>query len=144
MITLFDSFKSFLHSHSYTANPLACACANESISMLTEKGFFEKLKEKSAQLRSGGKKLKKLEHCGEYRQIGMIGRVELMENKQEKRPYPFKKRLGYKIYLEGLKRGVLLRPLGNIIYFMPPLIITKSEIELMTDTAYDCISYVLK
>jgi adenosylmethionine---8-amino-7-oxononanoate aminotransferase len=140
----YDTFKLFLHSHSYTANPLACACANETLDMLTEKDFFVHLKEKSIWLREGGKRLEKLKHCGEYRQIGMVGRVELLENKEKKTSYPFEKRLGYKIYLEGLKRGVLLRPLGNVIYFMPPLIISKSEIEFMTNTAYDCIHNILK
>ncbi|NIQ01547.1 MAG: aminotransferase class III-fold pyridoxal phosphate-dependent enzyme, partial [Nitrospinaceae bacterium] len=50
--------------------------------------------------------------------------------------------VGYRIYLEGLKRGVFLRPLGNVIYFLPPLIITREEIQTMMDTAYDCIRAV--
>ena len=140
----YETFNLFLHSHSYTANPLACACANETLDMLTEKEFFVNLKTKSDCLRNAGKKLENLKYCGEYSQIGMIGRVELMKNKQKKIAYPYEKRLGYKIYLEGLKRGVLLRPLGNVIYFMPPLIISKSEIEFMANTAYDCINDILK
>jgi adenosylmethionine-8-amino-7-oxononanoate aminotransferase len=139
----YDEFKLFLHSHSYTANPLACACANETLDMLTEDGFFEGVSERSIWLREGAKKLEELPYCGKYRQLGMVGRVELMENKEENLQFSFEKRFGYQIYLEGLKRGIVLRPLGNVIYFMPPLNISKTEIEFMTDTAYDCIRIIL-
>ena len=139
----YDEFKFFLHSHSYTANPLACACANETLDMLTEDGFFEELSERSVWLREGATKLEELPYCGKYSQLGMVGRVELMENKEKNLPFSFEKRFGYRIYLEGLKRGIVLRPLGNVIYFMPPLNISKTEIEFMTDTAYDCIRKIL-
>ena len=90
-----------------------------------------------------GKKLQNLACCGEFKQVGMIARVELVKDKNTKEPFPFENRLGYHIYLEGVKRGVLMRPLGNVIYFIPPLVITIEEIKFMIDTAYDSIQAVL-
>ena len=74
----------------------------------------------------------------------MIAAVELVKDKKTKEEFPFEQRIGYQIYLEGLKRGVLMRPLGNVIYFMPPLVINEDEIQTMTDIAYDCIQTVLE
>ena len=135
--------KMFVHSHSYTANPLACACANETLAMLTETGFIESLQPKINALAQYGKKLEELEWCGEFRQTGLIGAAELVSSRATKEDFPAERRVGFHIYQEGLKRGVLMRPLGNVIYFMPPLIITEDEIKTMVDTAYDCIRSVL-
>jgi adenosylmethionine-8-amino-7-oxononanoate aminotransferase len=138
----FSEMKLFIHSHSYSANPLACAVANESLSILTENDFMESLKPKIRALEAYGNKLKDLQWCGEFRQTGMIAAVELVADKETKEEFPFEKRVGYQIYQEGLKRGVLMRPLGNVIYFIPPLVISTDEIKMMIDTAYDCIQAV--
>ena len=135
--------KMFLHSHSYTANPLACACANETLAMLKENGFLETLQPKIRFMEEYGEKLRELKWCGEFRQTGMIARVELVRDKQTRKPFSLARRLGYQIYLEGLKRGVLMRPLGDVIYFIPPLIISQEEIKTMIDTAHDSIRAVL-
>ncbi len=138
----FSALKLFIHSHSYSANPLACACGNESMRMLTEEGFLDSLKSKMTFIRQNGEKFQALEWCGEFRQTGMIAAVELVRDRATQAPFPFEQRVGYRIYLEGLKRGVFMRPLGNVIYFLPPLIITREEIQTMMDTAYDCIRAV--
>jgi len=67
-----------------------------------------------------------------------------VRDKLSKDPFPLKDRVGYKIYLEGLKRGIFMRPLGNIIYFIPPLIITNEEIETMMGAAFESIEAVLR
>jgi len=138
-----SSMKLFIHSHSYSANPLACACANETLAMLTEKNFLKNLKPKIKFLKEVGSKLCKLEWCGEFRQTGMIAAIELVRNKKVKDAFSPNERLGYKIYNEGLKRGIFIRPLENVIYFIPPLIITNEEIEIMIDSAYKSIETVL-
>lgn len=139
----YEDFKLFVHSHSYTANPLACACANESLALWREYEFPGALAPKINSLRDGGKKLSELEWCGEYRQTGMIGALELVKSQETKEPFAIGERVGYKIYCEALKRGALMRPLGNVIYFMPPLVITEPEIDAMIDIAYDSIRAVL-
>jgi adenosylmethionine-8-amino-7-oxononanoate aminotransferase len=137
------SMKLFIHSHSYSANPLACACANETLAMLTENNFLQSLQPKIELLKEMGGSLRALKWCGEFRQTGMIAAVELVRDKYSKETFSPEERVGYKIYLEGLKRGVIMRPLGNIIYFIPPLVITNSEIETMINTACECIQVVL-
>ena len=74
---------------------------------------------------------------------GMIAAVELVRDKLNKETFPLNDRVGYQIYLEGLKRGVFMRPLGDVIYFIPPLIITNKEIETMVETAFKSIERVL-
>ncbi len=140
----FSTQKMFVHSHSYTANPLACACANETLAMLGETGFMESLQSKIKALAQYGKKLEELEWCGEFRQTGLIGAAQLVRSRETKEGFPAERRVGFHIYQEGLKRGALMRPLGDVIYFMPPLIIAEDEIKTMIDTAYDCIRTVLE
>ena len=74
-------------------------------------------------------KFKKLKNVKEIRQTGMIGVVEMIE-------YPFEKRKGLEVYKYALKHGVLLRPLGNVIYFMPPYIISYKQIDKMIKVAF--------
>jgi adenosylmethionine-8-amino-7-oxononanoate aminotransferase len=83
------------------------------------------------------------EWCGEFRQTGMIAAVELVRNKGLKDTFSPEERVGYKIYIEGLKRGDYMRPFGDVIYFIPPLVITNEEIEIMVDTAYESVKIVL-
>jgi adenosylmethionine-8-amino-7-oxononanoate aminotransferase len=139
----YPTLKMFLHSHSYSANALACACANETLALLAEVGFWDGLREKIGRLGECGEKFKRGKWCGEFRQKGMIAAVELVGDRQTLAPFPIDKRLGHKIHLEALKRGVFLRPLGQVVYFLPPLVITPGEIDVMTDAAYDSIVAVL-
>ncbi|MDH5763450.1 MAG: adenosylmethionine--8-amino-7-oxononanoate transaminase [Nitrospinota bacterium] len=139
----YDSFKLFIHSHSYSANPLACAAANETMRLLTEPGFIDGLKPKIKAMNAQGEVLRDLPWCGEFRQTGMIAAVELVQNQETLVPFPVEKRVGYQIFLEGLKREVYLRPLGNVVYFIPPLIIEPDQIEAMMTAAYDSINSVL-
>ena len=140
----FPSWKLFIHSHSYSANPLACSVANETLIILNEDNFMEELRPKIKLMEQIGKKIsEESKWCGEFRQQGMIAAFELVKNKKDKNPYPTESRIGYKIYLEGLKRGIFLRPLGDVIYFIPPLIISEEEIIMMMNIAQECIAAVL-
>ncbi len=136
--------KLFIHSHSYSANPLACAVANETLAILSENDFMKKLLPKIAKMQQLGRQISdESKWCGEFRQQGMISALELVKNQASKEPFPSESRVGYKIYLEGLKRGVFLRPLGDVIYFIPPLVITEDEITTMMNVAEECIATVL-
>ena len=140
----FPSWKLFIHSHSYSANPLACAVANETLVILNENNFIRKLRPKINLIGQIGKKIyEESKWCGEFRQQGMIAALELVKNKDKKEPFLLESRVGYKIYLEGLKRGVFLRPLGDVIYFIPPLVISEEEIKRMMTIARECIKAVL-
>jgi len=79
-------------------------------------------------------------YVGEYRQIGMIGALELVEDKISKKSFDWQKRIGYGIHRLALEKGVLLRPLGNVIYFMPPYIVEEEDINLMARVAFESIN----
>ena len=80
-----------------------------------------------------------LENVGEVRSIGLINAIELVKDKETKEPLDYTKRTGYQIYKRALERGVLLRPLGDVIYFNPPLIIEEQDMDFVTDVALDCM-----
>lgn len=136
----YSTMKAFLHSHSYSGNPLGCSIAVETLNIFKDEDILEKNKAKSEYLRNKVESvLKDIPHVGEYRQIGMIGAIELVKDKETKEPFEYEKRVGYNIYKNALKKGVILRALGNIVYFMPPFVISEEEIDFMVEVARDSI-----
>jgi adenosylmethionine-8-amino-7-oxononanoate aminotransferase len=127
--------RAFLHSHSYTANPLACRAALETLAIFRDQPVLEK--NRALQTRIGAKlaPLRDHPHVADVRQSGMIAAVELVCDKSTRTPFAPVERRGLRAYLHGLEHGVLLRPLGDVIYFMPPYVITAEEIDLMIDVA---------
>ena len=124
--------KSFLHSHSYTGNALACSAANATLDIFENENIIEQIQPKIELLKTETKKFKTLNNVKEVRQTGMVVAIELKGYKPEER-------IGLKVYQYGLKNGVLLRPLGHVIYFMPPLIISEDEIKTMISVAFSAI-----
>jgi len=125
----YEKLKAFLHSHSYTANPIAISAANATLDLFEKTDVLKENQKKSKYIWAKIQKFKKLKNVKEIRQTGMITAIEMID-------YPFEKRAGLEVYKYGLKNGVLLRPLGNVIYFMPPYIIKYEEIDKMIDIAY--------
>ncbi len=128
----YTKLKAFLHSHSYTANALAISAANATLDLFEKSDVIGENKKKSKYIWEGMQKFKNLKNVKEIRQTGMISAIEMID-------YPWEKRMGLKVYEYGLKNGVLLRPLGNVIYFMPPYVIEKNEIDKMIKIAYEGI-----
>ncbi len=128
----YGKFKAFLHSHSYTGNPLACSAANATLDIFENENILEKNREKIAYIAQKLEKFKTLKNVKEVRQTGMIAAVEL-------KGYDASLRVNLKVFTYALEKGVLLRPLGNVVYFMPPFIITCKEIDTMMDVAYEAI-----
>jgi len=128
----YNEHKAFLHSHSYTGNPLACSAALATLELFEASDVLGENRKKSAYILEKLEKFKMLPNVKEVRQIGMVAAIELKGYKPEER-------IGLKVYQYGLDNGVLLRPLGHIVYFMPPYIITYEEIDKMIDTAYEAI-----
>jgi adenosylmethionine-8-amino-7-oxononanoate aminotransferase len=132
--------RSFIHSHSYSGNALACSVALETLKIFEEDKVLQKNEEKSKVLRRiAEEKLLDIPQVGEYRQIGMVGAVELVKDKESKERFPWDERVGYEIYKIALKKGVLIRPMGDVVYFMPPYVINEEEIEFMIDVARESI-----
>jgi len=128
----YGEHKAFLHSHSYTGNALACAAANATLDIFERDDVIEKNRETAEYMGKKLLKFQELKNVASIRQTGMICAVEL-------KGYIAEDRVGLKVYKYGLKNGVLLRPLGHVVYFMPPYIITKEECDKMMDTAYEAI-----
>ena len=131
--------RAFLHSHSYTGNALACSAALASLDLFERDNTLFHNRELSAEMAAATASLIDHPHVAEVRQTGMILAIEMVKDKRSRQPYPWQERRGLHVYLHGLTRGVLLRPLGNVIYFMPPYIITPDEIRLMAAVAMEGI-----
>jgi adenosylmethionine-8-amino-7-oxononanoate aminotransferase len=127
----YKEHKAFLHSHSYTGNPLACSAALATLDIFENEDIINSNKIKSDYIAKSLEKLKKLNRVKNIRQTGMISAFDIDGNIED--------RIGLQVYKYGLQQGVLLRPLGNTIYFMPPYIITNQEIDKMINTAYEAV-----
>jgi len=133
----YNEHKAFLHSHSYTGNALACSAANATLDIFENEHIIEKNQILASYMSKKLQNFKQLSNVKEVRQTGMVCAVEL-------KGYHAEERIGLKVYQYGLEHGVLLRPLGHIIYFMPPYIIKEQEIDIMMDIAFDAIVNLVK
>lgn len=140
----YEKLNAFLHSHSYTANPIACAAANATLQIFKDKNVIKKNILLANHIQKSFESLKEHENVIDVRQRGMILAVELIRNKKNKIPYDWKERRGIKAYLHGLKNNVLMRPLGNVLYFMPPYVITKKEITFVSEVMKEAVDEATK
>jgi adenosylmethionine-8-amino-7-oxononanoate aminotransferase len=138
----FDEFKTFFHGHTYTGNPLACAVAVENIDLFKKDRVLQKLKHKIVNLSKGLERFNDLSHVGEVRQKGFMVGIELVKSRKTKRPYPPGEKIGQKVVWEARKRGVILRPLGDVIVLMPPLAIDEPTLDKLVDVTYESIKAV--
>ncbi|MBR5303526.1 MAG: adenosylmethionine--8-amino-7-oxononanoate transaminase [Candidatus Gastranaerophilales bacterium] len=140
----YNTYKAFMHSHTYSGNPLGASCALGVLDILETGKIQEQLKETTLYFNEIIKE-KFLNHknVGEVRSIGLINAIELVKDKKTKETFEPSLRIGYQIYKKALQKGVLLRPLGNVIYFNPPLIIDKPDMDFVVDVAYQSMSEVL-
>ena len=125
----------FLHSHSYTGNALACAVARATLALFREEPVLERNRALAQRMGERARALTDHPHVAEVRQTGMILAIELVRDRARREPYPWQERRGLAVYRHALERGVLLRPIGNVVYFMPPYVITPEEIDLMVGVA---------
>jgi adenosylmethionine---8-amino-7-oxononanoate aminotransferase len=133
----YATLRAFLHSHSYTGNPLACAAALATLDLFAASDVLAGNRARAAQMRAGVAELEDHPHVAEIRQAGMILAIEMVQDRATRRPYPWQERRGLKVYQHGLASGVLLRPLGHVVYFMPPYVVDEEDIALMTRTAVE-------
>ena len=118
-----DRGKTFFHGHSFTANPLACAVALASLDLFRENAVIDRVQRLEHQLRDGLDPLRALACVGDVRAIGGVGVIELQSASAD-----YLDQVGPRLAQAFLDRGLLLRPLGNILYFMPPYVITDAEV----------------
>jgi adenosylmethionine-8-amino-7-oxononanoate aminotransferase len=130
----YEEFKTFFHGHTYTGNPLACAAALASLAVFEQEQVLDNLRAKIAllteRLRS---ELALLAHVADIRQWGMMVGIELMRDPVRKVSYAAAEKIGMRVISEARKRGVMIRPLGNVIVLMPPLSISLAELTELLD-----------
>ncbi len=134
-----DRMKTFFHGHSFTANPLACAVALASLDLLEEGNVLARVARLERQLREGFSPLADLPIVSDVRVLGDVGVVELVPENAATDAGGYLDQIGPRLSRAFLDRGVLLRPLGNVLYFMPPYVITDAEV----DRVIACIRDVL-
>lgn len=135
----YDTLNAFLHSHSYTGNALACRAALATIEIFQQNNILVKNQALAQTMATLATRFHEHPQVAEVRQTGMILAIELVKNKQTREPYPWQQRRGLKVYQYALANGVLLRPLGNVIYFMPPYVITETELAWLAEVAWQGI-----
>ena len=129
----YSELKTFFHGHTFTGNPIACAAALASLELFEYDSLLESLPPKISMLSGKLQVIKELAHVGDVRQCGMIAGIELVRDKAGKEPYDWAQRVGMTVCREARKRGIFLRPLGNVIVIFPPLSITEDELALLLD-----------
>ena len=135
----YDTLRAFLHSHSFTGNPLGCAAALATLDIFAEDDVIERNRELARIMGEATRELADHPHVAEVRQTGMIVAAEMVQDKTARLAYPWQQRRGLTVYQHALKRGALLRPLGNVVYLMPPYVISEDEIRFLAQVAAEGI-----
>ncbi len=129
----FTALKTFFHGHSYTGNQLGCAAALANLQLFEEEKIVEQVAQKSLFLERALQELYELKHVGDIRQKGFMVGVEIVKDRTTKELFPWERRIGYDITLQMREDGMLSRPMGDVLVFMPPLCSTEEELQAMID-----------
>lgn len=135
----YSRHKAFLHSHSYTGNALACRAALATLELFELNDVLQRNRRLAEVMSQATAHFADHPNVAEVRQTGMIAAVEIVKDRDSKEPFAWQQRRGLRVYEYGLQNGVLLRPLGNVVYFMPPYVITQQQIQTMTEVAWQGI-----
>ena len=139
----YGEYKSFFHGHTYTGNPLGCAVALANLELFRKEKILEKMQPKIAYLkRRLEKEFLPLAHVGDVRQWGFMIGIELVEDKAALKAYPSARRVGHQVTREARKKGIIIRPLGDVIILMPPLTMTDDELKGLLDVTLESIKAV--
>ncbi|PYI50703.1 adenosylmethionine--8-amino-7-oxononanoate transaminase [Paenibacillus flagellatus] len=126
----YETLKTFFHGHSFTGNPLACAVALESLRIFEDERVMDRVRTTSEALRARLPRFGEFSrHIANVRQLGLVAAFDLYEDAPSRRAYPFTERRGFKLYLEALREGLILRPLGDTIYYWLPHCTTVEQLD---------------
>ena len=139
-----DSGKTFYHGHTYTANPVGCAAALASLDLFEEEGLVDRVARLAPRLAEGVRELAELPGVGDVRGIGMVAALEMVSDKETREPLPGTASLFRDLRREGLRRGLFLRPLGNVVYLFLPPAITRDALDDILDRFAGVLKSVLK
>lgn len=122
--------RAFLHSHSYTGNPLACAAGLATLDLIEQENVIEVNRKRAQWLAEAAEALRDHPHVGEVRQTGMVVAFELVK-RRPKESYPWQERRGLRVYQQALKEQCWLRPLGDVVYWMPPYVLEEPDVKFL-------------
>jgi len=134
--------RTFFHGHTYTGNPLACAAALANLELFERERTLERMRPAMDALADELAKVAELSHVGEVRRRGMMVGVELVKDRRTKEEYAYGDRVGHRVCLAMRKRGVILRPLGNVVVLMPPLSLAVEEARHLGSAVREAIAEV--
>jgi adenosylmethionine-8-amino-7-oxononanoate aminotransferase len=139
----YEEFRALFYGHTYTGNPLACAVALASLEVFREERTLERLAPKIAHLATRlMADVAPLPHVGDVRQQGIMVGIELVADRRTRTPYPPAARVGQRVVRAARARGVVIRPLGDVIVLMPPLAIADDDLDRLVDVAREAIAEV--
>jgi adenosylmethionine-8-amino-7-oxononanoate aminotransferase len=139
-----DGGKTFYHGHTYTANPVGCAAALASLDLFGEERVVERVARLAPRLAEGVRVLEGLPFVGDVRHIGLVAALELVRDKGTKEPLPGTDRVFREVRREGLRRGLFLRPLGNVVYLFLPQAVTRHDLDDILDRFGETLRAVLR
>ena len=135
----FEEQKTFFHGHTYTGNPVACAAALANLDIFEKDHTIDAMQPKITFLSAKLAQFQELGHVGEVRQKGFMVGIELVADKKTKEPFAAGDKVGQKVTLNARKRGLIIRPLGDVIVLMPPLSVSLEELGQVVDITYESI-----
>jgi adenosylmethionine-8-amino-7-oxononanoate aminotransferase len=138
----FRELKTFFHGHSYTGNPLGCAAGLACLEVFEKEEVIKGLVPKTELFARRLGEIAGLPHVGDVRYMGLMAGIELVRDRQTREAYAWEEKAGWQVSLKARAKGLLIRPLGNVLVLMPPLSISLDELEWMLDVIRDTIREV--
>ncbi|RJQ46599.1 MAG: adenosylmethionine--8-amino-7-oxononanoate transaminase [Nitrospiraceae bacterium] len=138
----YTELKTFFHGHTYTGNQLGCAAAIANLELLEKENTIRRMQRKIGIFAKELDRIREFSHAGDVRQKGFMVGIELVKDKKTKAPYKLEDRIGWKVCYRAREKGVLIRPLGNVVVMMPPLSVSAAELKSLVRTAAEAIQDV--
>ena len=139
----YEEFKAFFHGHSYTANQLGAAASLASLGLLQTRASMRNRADLTQQLEAQLQHLWELPHVGDIRRVGLVAGIELVKDWRTRLEFPLADRTGIRVCEAMAKRGVLTRPIGNVIVLMPPYCTTDGQLRKMAGVLGESIAEVI-
>ncbi len=138
----YEDLKTFFHGHTYTGNQLACASAIANLRLFRKERTLQKMQGKIALLKKELERISELPHVGDVRQAGFMVGIEIVKNRETREPYPLKEKTAWRICGRAREKGLLIRPLGNVVVLMPPLGISRRELKILSGITAEAVREV--
>ena len=139
----YEEFKTFFHGHSFTGNQLGAAAGLASLTLLTTQQSIRARHRLGQVLREELKSLWSLPNVGDVRQVGLVVGVELVKHWRTRTPFDLRERAGIRVCEAMARRGVLTRPVGNVVVLMPPYCTTPAQARKLVRALGDSVAEVL-